>query len=314
MIEPNNETYVLVDEEFLSQFSNHHLGYMKQYYYSFYESFCKRINRKALPFESFYKNMHFRRMQLYQLCCPYCGAVSVCILDKKIMKEAGYNFCHTCGRGSTLNNIKKQLSRFIRINKMNHISLEAICKEKPETEKWLIAYDCYQVEITQLASIIEILLRDYFEALLFISSTGIKNDFISKVVSKHTGNDFMNIEKANSIYKKAYNIDLKKNLSTNIWNDLIDIVNLRNMIVHNNGMVDSRFSTTPTHPRWKDRISGSLIRLEDEDVSKFLGSTIQAVTIISNLYLKEYYQKRNKVIANYYFNHSTGSFTENADI
>ena len=29
---------------------------------------------------------------------------------------------------------------------------------------------------------------------------------------------------------------------------------------------------------------------------------IDAVTIISNLYLKEYYQRRNRVIANYYFN------------
>ena len=27
-----------------------------------------------------------------------------------------------------------------------------------------------------------------------------------------------------------------------------------------------------------------------------------ALTIISNLYLKEYYQRRNRVIANYYFN------------
>ena len=38
------------------------------------------------------------------------------------------------------------------------------------------------------------------------------------------------------------------------------------------------------------------------DIAKLLSSVIDAVTIISNLYLKEYYQRRNRVIANYYFN------------
>lgn len=37
-------------------------------------------------------------------------------------------------------------------------------------------------------------------------------------------------------------------------------------------------------------------------IAKLLSSVIDAVTIISNLYLKEYYQRRNRVIANYYFN------------
>lgn len=39
-----------------------------------------------------------------------------------------------------------------------------------------------------------------------------------------------------------------------------------------------------------------------KDIAKLLSSVIDAVTIISNLYLKEYYQRRNRVIANYYFN------------
>ena len=42
--------------------------------------------------------------------------------------------------------------------------------------------------------------------------------------------------------------------------------------------------------------------IKDEDIAKLLSSVIDAVTTISNLYLKEYYQRRNRVIANYYFN------------
>ena len=74
------------------------------------------------------------------------------------------------------------------------------------------------------------------------------------------------------------------------------------MIVHNNGQVDKRFESTLTFRRWKDRVDIPLIKIEDEDIAKLLSSVIDAVTIISNLYLKEYYQRRNRVIANYYFN------------
>lgn len=185
---------------------------------------------------------------------------------------------------------------------MNRISIQAVAEHRPETEKWLLAYDCYQIEIIELASIIEVLFRDYFEALLFISCESKKDSFLEKIVRKYTGNDFMNIEKTNDIYKKAFGIELRKNLNAETWDDLLDIVNLRNMIVHNNGQVDKRFESTSTFRRWKDRVDIPLIKIEDEDIAKLLSSVIDAVTIISNLYLKEYYQRRNRVIANYYFN------------
>lgn len=79
MEKADNEMYALVDEEFLAKFSNQHLNYMKKLYYSFYAGYCKRIKRKPLTSEDFFKNMHLRRFQLYQLCCPYCGTVSLCI-------------------------------------------------------------------------------------------------------------------------------------------------------------------------------------------------------------------------------------------
>ena len=45
----------------------------------------------------------------------------------------------------------------------------------------------------------------------------------------------MNIEKANNLFKKAFEIDLKSFMDKDVWNDLVDIVNLRNMMIHNNG-------------------------------------------------------------------------------
>ena len=113
----------------------------------------------------------------------------------------------------------------------------------------------------------------------------------------------MNIEKANNLFKKAFEIDLRSSMDKKIWNDLIDIVNLRNMMIHNNGRVDKRFKNTGTYQRWNTRIDDKLFRLEDSDISDFLKSVIFAISDITNIYLQKYYSQRNVAIANYYFNH-----------
>lgn len=86
MEKADNEMYALVDEEFLAKFSNQHLNYMKKLYYSFYAGYCKRIKRKPLTSEDFFKNMHLRRFQLYQLCCPYCGTVPYAFTIRKNLR------------------------------------------------------------------------------------------------------------------------------------------------------------------------------------------------------------------------------------
>lgn len=44
----------------------------------------------------------------------------------------------------------------------------------------------------------------------FKCGTELRSEYILKVLDKHTGNDFMNIEKANTNFKKAFEIDVKK--------------------------------------------------------------------------------------------------------
>ena len=66
-----NEIYCMVDEDFISHFDSNHRDYMKTMYYNHYSAFCKHYSRKALTKEEFFKNMRRRRIQFYQLCCPY---------------------------------------------------------------------------------------------------------------------------------------------------------------------------------------------------------------------------------------------------
>ena len=296
------EMYSLVDEDFLAEFQENHAVFMKAYYYDYYRVVCMHIKRKPLSAENFFHNMHRRRFQLFQLCCPYCGAIEVVVLDKRLQGKQELNYCGRCGRGSAFSNMMNQMNRFLRISRVNKIGLNVLKEKNPEKEDWIIGYDCYQMEVIELASIIEVILRDYFEALYFVESLSIRNEYIDRIVKKDTGNDFMNIEKASKIYKKAFGIDIKKKLEEDVWEDLIDIVNLRNMMVHNNGFIDQHFRTTSTYDRLKRRTNGNLLMLEADDIQKYLRSVTCAVVDVSNLFLERYYNERNTVIANYYFN------------
>ena len=309
----SNEIYTLVDEEYLSKFSYNHRKFMEDYYYKFYHKFCELYKRKPLTSEEFFTNMRRRRIRLYQLCCPYCGTIYVIPRDKKLHKTDSLNYCTHCGRGSTTDNIITQISRFIRINSINRLGLKTAKETHPDTEDWLLAYDCYQMEIIELASIVEVFFRDYFEAMIFINnlnSNSHTNNYIVKTIKKDTSNDFMNIEKANNIYKKAFGINIREELDKDIWNDLIDIVSLRNMIVHNNGRVDEKFKSSSTFNRYSDRVTGSLIRIEDSDIAKLLKPVITAITNISNVFLDKYFVERNSTVANFYFNNTDINFKE----
>ena len=48
-----NSIYDIVDENFMSNFSGKHIGFMKDYYYKVYYNFCRHIKKKILPQEVF---------------------------------------------------------------------------------------------------------------------------------------------------------------------------------------------------------------------------------------------------------------------
>lgn len=300
-----NEIYCVVDEGFIANFDYRHRDFMKKQYYELYSVFCDHHNRKKLSIDEFFTNMHRRRIYLYQLCCPYCGTVMIFPFDKKIQKEKGMHYCCNCGHSSVIHSILKHISRFKRICNIVDIGLNDWKQKHPDMEEWLLGYDCFQMEIIELASIIEAICREYFEALIFIKNMGLKNDYIRKVISKQAGNDFMNIDKANNHFKKAFGIDLKASLEIKVWNDLIDIVNLRNMIVHNDGRVDDHFKSSASYKRLKENVDHTMYRLEKHMVMEYFESVANAVSSLSFVFIKHYLILRHSAIANYYFNYAS---------
>lgn len=300
-----NELYCLVDEGFICEFDSTHRAFMKNIYYKHYSKYAKAIGSRKLSKNDFFKNMHRRRIQLFQLCCPYCGTIRIFPTDRNRKNSGDLNYCCHCGRSSTINVCFEHLARFIRLSQIVDAGLSVKKQKIKDVEEWLIGYEAYKMELIILVSIIEGVFRDYFEALLFINNLNNgSNEYIQRSIDKAMGNDFMLIDKANVQYKRAFSIDIKTLVDEGVWNDLIDIVNLRNIYVHNNGYIDERFRKTDTYERLKKNVRGELYCLEKEDTKKFFKSVATATLAITERYYEDYYRFRRKAIANHYFNAS----------
>ena len=156
--------------------------------------------------------------------------------------------------------------------------------------------------MVQLTSILEVILRDFFEAFIHINYFGVNDNYISNVINKSTGNDFMKIDKANQHYKKSLNINLRSMIDDKTWFDLIDLVNIRNTIIHNNGMIDDKFKKTKTFQRIQDCICGDLIFLDEKEINNYLKQVTQIADIIGKAFEEKYSMLKYGLIANYYFN------------
>jgi len=296
----SNEIYTLIDETFLEMFPAIQRGILKSAYYSYYLTICEKKERKPLSKELFFTNMRRRRIRLYQLCCPYCGAISLLFCDNRDPHTMGFNYCSYCGRGSVEKIIFEQIARFIRVAATINTGI-AVHKEKnPDEDIRYLGYDGYQMQIIVLCSIIEKFFKLFFDALFGMSLFSAKLDYMHKVISNYTKNDFMNIEKANEHYKKAFGINIRLVLEENTWNDLVDINNIRNMIVHNNGYIDARFETTRTYERLKSKVTGKLLFIDSEMIQQYIKSVIKSAETISEYFRGKYDEKkRTMIVMNY---------------
>lgn len=297
-----NSIYDIVDENFMSNFSGKHIGFMKDYYYKVYYNFCRHIKKKILPQEVFFTNMRRRKIKLLQLCCPYCGHVVVIPVQGTIDELKSFNYCWSCGKSSATYNVFSQLSSLGRIGHFHAVGLKTIQTIYDEEEIKSLTYEVYHLEVVQLTSILEVILRDFFEAFIHINYFGVNDNYISNVINKSTGNDFMKIDKANQHYKKALNINLRSMIDDKTWFDLIDLVNIRNTIIHNNGMIDDKFKKTKTFQRIQDCICGDLIFLDEKEINNYLKQVTQISDIIGKAFEEKYSMLKYGLIANYYFN------------
>lgn len=298
----NNSIYHIVDENFLNKFNSNQKIFMENLYYSYYLNYCKNNKINPKNKNTFFTNMRKQKIKLIQSMCPFCGKINLTISTEKIKEIQKYKYCANCGKKSVYHNSLINLSRFIKIFTQNRIALDFMKKNNEEYDDETLTFDMYHLEIVELTSIIEVSLRDFFYLLVKLNYNLMENKYFLNVLDKYTGNDFMNIQKANNHYKKALNINLKELINDNSFNLLLDICSIRNVVIHNNGFIDENFLNSKSYKKYKNLIVGNMLFLNEEIIKDFYFAVTNLLEILETLFNQYFENNIHSLIVNYYFN------------
>lgn len=298
----NNSIYHIVDENFLNKFNSNQKIFMENLYYSYYLNYCKNNKINPKNKNTFFTNMRKQKIKLIQSMCPFCGKINLTISTEKIKEIQKYKYCANCGKKSVYHNSLINLSRFIKIFTQNRIALDFMKKNNEEYDDETLTFDMYHLEIVELTSIIEVSLRDFFYLLVKLNYNLMENKYFLNVLDKYTGNDFMNIQKANHHYKKALNINLKELINDNSFNLLLDICSIRNVVIHNNGFIDENFLNSKSYKKYKNLIVGNMLFLNEEIIKDFYFAVTNLLEILETLFNQYFENNIHSLIVNYYFN------------
>ena len=285
---------------------------MKNYYYTCYKSYCIQRKRTPLLDSAFFTNMRRRKIKLIQVCCPYCGNMNISIVEGTLSSVKQLNYCYNCGKRSASENAFFQISRLIRTQHFHLSGLEALKEHNNTDELKIMSYDIYQLELIQLTSILEVLLRDFFVSFVYLEYKNSRTNYLDSIIHKTTGNDFMNIEKANNHYKKVLKINLRALITKDCWDSLLDIVQIRNTLIHNNGIMDTKFKNSKTFSRISNLINGDLIFLDNQIINGYLKYVLEILSAITKLFDTQYQNQLHSLISNFYFNFPPEMVTTNS--
>lgn len=296
------DIYHLVDESFISRFNEKQGSFMLIKYYSEYKLYCKNNGLKKQDINSFIKSARRKKIKIIQVFCPYCGNIEIVITRESCQSLLSHQYCTRCGKRSAVENVFFQLSSLLRMQAVHSAGLNALESKYTKDEQRIMEYDIKHMELIDLTCIFEATLRNFYFEMMSLEYNVFKSSYLFSTIKKDIKNDFMNIDKAAVHFKKALNIDIKGKLDENCVSSLRDMVNIRNTLVHNNGMIDDSFKNSETYVRMKDSVNGNLIFLNDKDIEQFFKNILLVVQFIENEFYKIFNEKMPLIIANHYFN------------
>lgn len=293
--------YCVVDQEFLNGFNSNQASFMLFTYYKFYKDYCEKNGYRPNDIKSFLKNARRKRIKILQQCCPYCGCMNIMFITESVRKCDSMKYCVSCGKKSTSQIIFEEVAAFMRVNIVHRAGLQVL-REAHSTSDEIMGCDVWLNEVVKLATILETTLKEFYFDLVCMKHGCYEDEFLITSIRHQIKNDFMNIDKANEHYKNALNINLKDFISKDVRLNLKDLIEVRNIAVHNNGKIDEKFEKSVTYIRLKKCIKGDFIFINPEIIEQYLSDILELVNAISTIYQDYFNKKKFSMISNYYFN------------
>ncbi|PAV09268.1 hypothetical protein [Methanocorpusculum parvum] len=215
----------------------------------------------------------------YIRLCPYCNAFGVvncrkfenddsapCGLFEIGDSDSTFpNTCVFCGETAPSYKIKQSVKKcqILYDLSLNCSSTDGAPKNN-QNERVLLE-QCVVI----LATGIELFLKDTY--VLSMNLKYVKPELtLNRKFSRDVKNEFLNIDKAVRIFKDEFEIDLKEILGKETIKKLNLLMSMRNVIVHNNGILDQIFRERLTEDLWAKYPIASNIPITENDIIEFI--------------------------------------------
>ena len=303
-----NEIYSRINSDFLTLMNTHTRHFMLGIYYDEFKKISRdHVLQKEFTFLEFSEKLEQNEISMFQQHCLNCGAIDIILMSEGSHEP---QYCTKCGRKSLSDFGIENIDRISRVFSFNNVAVSKMQSNVEGKSKYsdkLITFDTNQIELIVINSVLETIVKEYFEQLMKLKLLKINDSTLIKIINESYKNDFQNIEKTISIFKRYLGINLKESVSEEDIKNIKEIVELRNIFIHNNGVADEKFlrkfenKTLINNLKTKNKIVGDkYIFLDRSDIMNYVKSIINLFTSLETIFTLTFSQNIKNVFISYY--------------
>lgn len=302
------EVYSRINLELLKSMNTYTKQFMLSIYYDEFKKKSRKYGHEVnFTIQEFSDKLERNEIIMFQQHCLNCGTIDILLQGYEAHEP---QYCTKCGRKSLsdfgVENIDR-ISRVLSLNNLAVSNMQSIIEGISKYSEKLITFDTNQVELIIINSVIETIVKEYYEQLMKLKLLNINDSTIIRIINDSYKNDFQNIEKTISIFKKYLDIDLKESINGVDIKNIKEIIELRNIFIHNNGIPDIKFLRKVDNKNLINKlkiaekiVGDKYIFLDRSDIMEYINSIINLFTSLESIFTLSFSQNIQNVFTSHY--------------
>lgn len=251
-------SYIKLDKEFIRKIENPTQGIISSY------------------LEAISNHSELNVYTTYFLFCPYCKNSLILLID------AQPKFCTTCGETNPFQKLENSASKA-------SLLFGLVQKSEEQVTRVLL-----EQSIVILATCIEVFFRDIYSTILNLRHVKRGHTIIERFYNE-VKNDFINTGKIRKRFKDL-GIDIKNTVGEEVVKDINLLLLKRNVIVHNNGIIDKAFLSNSG----LNGNIGSLVEISKDEIQKCINIINDLSNGLEEFYNNEFLDAVNEELVIYF--------------
>lgn len=217
----------------------------------------------------------------YYHYCPYCKEQLLLTMGyPKKSDHPELKYCTKCGESNPYEKAINSLNRMSSLINL-YKQIKDVKKYKFESKTALLHQG-----VIALVTCLEVFLRDVYTSSLNMKYIKSDESLIERFF-KEAKNDFLNLGKTRARFKSELDYDITEKMDKSKLDDLNLLFLYRNVLVHNNGIVDKSFSS-------QSRLGlkvGSEVEITLDFIENSMLIAVELINNIGEVYLRELEQE-----------------------